>query len=142
MTKKTNICKNCGSSYVPSARVAPLVSSGTYCHVCLLLMKGGTKFKMTTIKEAAEAYESKKTLNITDLPVVTTDIEVRKETFKEGTQDEFTINIATIDDKEYRVPDSVLKNLQAILKEKPDLKSIKVVKSGEGMNTEYTVIPF
>ena len=97
---------------------------------------------MTTIKEAAEAYESKKTLNIADLPVVTTDIEVREETFKEGTKDEFTINIATIDDKEYRVPDSVLKSLQAILKEKPDLKSIKVVKSGEGMNTEYTVIPF
>jgi len=96
---------------------------------------------MTTIKEAAENYESKKTLNIADLEVVRTDIEIRKETFKENTPDEFTINIATIGDKEYRVPDSVLKSLQAILKAKPELKTMKIVKTGSGMNTEYTVVP-
>jgi hypothetical protein len=97
--------------------------------------------QMVTLKDFAEKYESKKTKNIADLDVVRTDIEVRKETFKEGSPDEFTVNVATVDGEDYRVPDSVLKALQAILKEKPDLKIIKVVKQGEGLNTTYTVVP-
>jgi len=46
-----------------------------------------------------------------------------------------------VDDEEYRVPTSVLKSLKVILEDKPDLKFFKVKKTGEGLKTEYTVIP-
>ena len=96
---------------------------------------------MTTLKDFAEQYEPKKTKNIAELEVVRTDIEVREETFKEGTPDEFTVNVATIDGEDYRIPDSVMASLKEILEEKPELKAIKVKRSGTGMNTKYTVIP-
>lgn len=45
-----------------------------------------------------------------------------------------------VDGEDYRMPTSVLKNLKAILVEKPELKEFKVSKSGEGLKTAYTVI--
>lgn len=96
---------------------------------------------MTTLKKAAEDYEGKQTANIADLESVSTDVDIRRETFKAGTPEEYTINIASIEGIDYRVPDSVLKSLQAILKAKPNLKTIKVIKTGSGMNTEYTIVP-
>ena len=68
-------------------------------------------------------------------------MEIKEETFNEGTKDEFKMNIVEIDKEQYRVPDSVRKSLKAILQEKPGLKTIKVIKSGEGLNTSYTVVP-
>lgn len=96
---------------------------------------------MSNIKESAEAYEPKQTKNIAELEVVKVDADIREETFNQGTDNEFTANIATIDGEEYRVPNSVLKSLKAILQQKPDLKAFKVVKTGEGLSTEYTVVP-
>jgi len=58
---------------------------------------------MTTIKEAAQLYEAKQTKNISELEVVRTDLEIREEVFKEGTPDEFRVNVTTIDNEEYRV---------------------------------------
>ena len=46
-----------------------------------------------------------------------------------------------IDGEDYRVPVSVLKSLKAILEARPEVKNIKVSKTGEGLKTEYTVIP-
>ena len=89
----------------------------------------------------AENQKEKKTQNIADLDKVSVDITCREETFTKQDGDEFTINVAEIDGQDYRVPASVLKQLKAVLKEIPDLKYFKVSKSGEGMNTEYTVIP-
>jgi len=96
---------------------------------------------MVQIKEEAEAYESKQTKNISELPLVAIDLEIKEETFKDGDGKEFTIKFVEINNERYRVPVSVLKNLKAILEEKPDLKTFKVKKIGSGMNTEYTVIP-
>ena len=96
---------------------------------------------MATIKDKAKAYEPKKTKTIAELDVVSTDLKVTEELRKEGTEDEFEMQITKVDGIEYRVPDSVLKSLKAILKEKPDLKTFKVSKSGDGLSTSYTVIP-
>ena len=95
---------------------------------------------MANIKEKAEAYEPPQTKNIADLEVVPTSSEIQERIFKEGTEDEFRINVITYEGEEYRVPNSVLKSLKAILEEKPDLKHFKVKKTGEGLKTEYTVI--
>lgn len=101
---------------------------------------------MSSIKEEAQAYEPKKTLNIADLEVVSIDdLQIKKETFmkkdpKEDEEKEFEVKMVSIDGEDYRVPNSVLASLKEILKEKPELKKIKVKKSGTGLNTSYTVI--
>ena len=96
---------------------------------------------MVTIKEAAMTYESKQTKNIAEIEVIKTDLEIREEVFKEGTPDEFKVNITTINGEDYRVPDSVLKDLKTILESRPNLKTFQVKKTGTGMNTNYVVIP-
>jgi hypothetical protein len=93
-----------------------------------------------SLKEVAKAYESHSVGNIADLPKVSTDLVVEdREGVNEGKT--FSYQVIVVDDMEYRVPASVLKSLKAILEDNPDLKTFKVKKTGEGMNTAYTVIP-
>ena len=95
---------------------------------------------MGTLKDHAQAYEPKQLKNITELEVVRCDLETKEETFGEGAE-AFKALIAVVDGEKYRVPVSVLKSLKAILKVKPELTTFQVSKTGQGMNTEYTVIP-
>ena len=96
---------------------------------------------MGNIMDEAKAYEPPKTKNIADLEVVRVDVDIKEETFNDKDGEPFTIKYIEVDGEKYRVPISVLKQLKAILEAKPDLKTFKVAKSGEGMNTEYTTIP-
>jgi len=41
--------------------------------------------------------------------------------------------------QEYRVPNTVLEEIQKILKLKPETKFVKVSKKGSGLNTTYSV---
>ena len=94
-----------------------------------------------TLKDVAKAYESKSVGNIADLPKVSTDLIVED---REGTNNEgktFDYKVITFEGQEYRVPVFVLKSLKAILNDNPELKTFKVKKTGQGMNTEYIVIP-
>jgi len=94
-----------------------------------------------TLKETANAYESKSVGNIADLPKVLTDLIVED---REGINEKgetFKYQVIIVDNQEYRVPASVLKNLKAILEDNKDLKTFKVKKTGTGMDTQYTVIP-
>jgi len=102
-------------------------------------LQGGKK-NMGTIKDNAKAYEPPTTKNIAELERISVDlvIEEREFTRQDGTN--FKVDVIVVDGEDYRMPTSVLKNLKAILEEKPDLKEFKVKKSGEGLKTEYTVI--
>ena len=92
---------------------------------------------MATLTEEAKNFESKaKINNIADLNAVPTDLEV-----KEETESEFPYKFVEVDGSRYKLPTSVLLSLKAILEENPDLKKFKVKKTGEGMDTRYTVIP-
>jgi|AntAceMinimDraft_18_1070375.scaffolds.fasta_scaffold44800_7 hypothetical protein len=93
------------------------------------------------IKETANTYEPAMTLNIADLEVVSTDLDIKYDTGVDKTGKEFTYAFITVDEKQYRIPTSVIAGLKDILSEKPDLTKFRVKKSGEGMNTRYTVIP-
>ena len=96
------------------------------------------------LNDTAMLYEKKTTLNIADLDEVPVDIECENKTFKEGTNEEFSILVAKLGDSEYRVPSSVLAQLQGLLKDKrtKDMKKFKVIKTGKTMNdTKYTVVP-
>jgi len=92
---------------------------------------------MASLKDTAKGYEAKaKVNNIADLQSVSTDLDV-----KEDIEAEFPYLYIVVDGSKYRIPSSVLTNLKAILEENADLKKFKVKKTGEGMETRYTVIP-
>lgn len=97
--------------------------------------------EMQSIKYTAEAYVPKETLNIADLAEVSVEVAMTTKTFKEGTPDEFTVWVALVNEKEYKVPNMVLRDLQTLLKELPKLKKFKVIKKGEGLNTSYMTVP-
>lgn len=97
---------------------------------------------MGNLKETAKAYEPKKTKNIADMEIVLIEnlqVEDRSGTNEDGK--EYSYKVAIYNNEEYRIPASVLGSIKTILEAKPSLKSVKVIKKGSGMNTEYTVIP-
>ena len=95
---------------------------------------------MANLKEEALSYEGKSG-NVADLPEVSTGYQVED---REGINEEgksYKYKVIVLAGEEYRVPASVLKSLKAILEDNPKLQRFKVRKSGQGMNTTYTVIP-
>lgn len=96
---------------------------------------------MGSLKEEAKAYEPPQTKNIADLEVVPVSAEVFEREYTDKDKNKFTVSVIVVDGEDYRVPVSVLKSLKAIIEERPEVKAIKVKKTGEGLKTEYTVIP-
>lgn len=94
---------------------------------------------MPTIKECAKNYVSKAMKNITELQSIPTDLVIYHQEVDDD--NDYECNYIEVDSLKYRFPDSVLKNLKEILKKKPSLKNFSVTKSGEGKQTQYTVIP-
>lgn len=97
---------------------------------------------MGSIKQSAENYVAPTTKNIADLEVVSIDQEIVERTHKEGTPDEYKINVVVIDGDDHRVPDVVLKQLKGLVKAKPKMTAFKVTKEGTTKtNTTYQTIP-
>ena len=94
---------------------------------------------MSSLKDTANAYEQKRTLNIADLDKVDLSfpIEDRSGTDSEGKTFNYKVMIAN--EIEYRTPNTVLEEIQKILKLKPEAKFVKVSKKGSGLNTSYSV---
>ncbi|KKK40639.1 hypothetical protein LCGC14_3018650 [marine sediment metagenome] len=102
-------------------------------------VEGGNK--MATLREEAQAYEPPQTKNIADLEEARTDLEVEEREGMNNDGKKFSYKVVVLNGEDYRVPASVLKSLKAILEDKPELQRFKVKKSGEGLKTEYVVIP-
>ena len=105
-------------------------------------MEKEVKNQMGTIREEAIAYEPKQTLNIADLDKVSIDeltlLQSEEKPGKDGNP--FTYKYFVLDEKEYRVPITVIEEIQKMLKLKPELKFVKVIKTGTGQyNTKYAV---
>jgi hypothetical protein len=96
---------------------------------------------MANLYESAKAFVPQQTLNIADLEAVSLSVDIEQRTGKDQKGKEFSYAVALVAGKEYRVPASVLNDIKTIIEAKPTLKTVKVVKKGQGMNTEYTVIP-
>jgi len=94
---------------------------------------------MTSLKDTAQAYEPKRTLNIADLDKVDISfpIEDRNGTDAEGK--DFSYKVMVANGLEYRTPNTVLEEIQKMLKLKPNLAFVKVTKSGSGLSTRYKV---
>jgi len=102
-------------------------------------MQGGEN--MGNIYEEAKNYVGKETKNIADLDIVSVDLEIQEREGSDKDGKPFSYKVALIGEEEYRVPFTVLKQLKAQIEANPGLKEFSVSKYGEGMNTEYTVIP-
>lgn len=96
---------------------------------------------MASLGEAANQYEQPTTKNIADLNevLVSTPFETREGKDKDGHP--FIYKVIVVDGVDYRVPSSVLGSLKAILQKKPELAKFSVSKTGQNMDTRYTVIP-
>jgi len=94
---------------------------------------------MSSLKDSANEYQPKLTLNIADLDRVdlSLPIEERSGNDKEGKSFDYKVMVAN--EQEYRVPNTVLEEIKKILKLKPETKFVKVTKKGSGLSTSYSV---
>ena len=96
---------------------------------------------MATLKDEAQAYELKQTLNIAELDKVPVGIEVLNGEGKDKEGVVFKYKYAQIDGKEYRIPGIVLGGIKALISNMPNLQYIKVIRQGTGRATTYQVVP-
>jgi hypothetical protein len=97
---------------------------------------------MPTLSEFAKTYVPTTTKNISDLDEVTTNLplEDREGTDKQGNT--FKYKVIVVEGEDYRVPNSVIGNLKAILGKKPTMTKFSVARQGKTKDdTKYTVIP-
>ncbi len=94
---------------------------------------------MVSLKEEAQAYTPKLTLNIADLDKVDLSFPIEERTGTDSTGKEFNYKVMVANGQEYRVPNTVLEEIKKMLDLKPDLKIVKVEKSGSGLSTRYIV---
>lgn len=94
-----------------------------------------------TIKQEAQDYKpTPTTKNISELQSISTDLIVEDDSFEfEGK--EVKQKVVIVNGERYRMPVSVIRDLQVILADNPNLKNFKVKKTGQAMETRYTVIP-
>ena len=95
-----------------------------------------------TIGEHAKEYEPTRMKTIADVEAVSIKQVFHKDEERK-TQDgeKYKVSYVTVDGEEYRVPNSVIEQLQTFMEEKPEMTTFKVTKKGEGKGTKYTVIP-
>jgi hypothetical protein len=97
---------------------------------------------MATLGDFAKTFESQTTKNIADLKEVSVDLQLEDREGSDSKGIAFKYKVIVIDGIEYRVPNSVIGNLKAILSKKPTLKKFSVAKQGTTKDdTKYTVIP-
>jgi len=95
---------------------------------------------MANIRDSAKAFVPKQTKNIADLDVVNLEWPVEERSGIDKDNKPFEYKVVVKDGEDYRIPASVLNAIKTIVEAKPSQKTVKVVKKGQGMNTEYTVI--
>jgi hypothetical protein len=96
---------------------------------------------MTNLKDSASAYIPSKMKNISDLPSVDVSLELKDGEGIDEAGKVYKYKYFEIAGEKYRVPAVVLGQLKDILEVKPDIKTFKVKKSGQGKEgTKYTTI--
>jgi hypothetical protein len=96
---------------------------------------------MTTLKETATAYEPKRTLIVSDLPMISIlePTEERNDVDKNNKPYSYVVMVR--DGVDYRVPSSVLEQIKNITEIDEKITEVQISKKGEGMDSKYTVIP-
>lgn len=106
----------------------------------LIIKRKEVQNKMGTLREESLAYSAPMTLNIADLTSVPIDdLQVLEAEKNDSDGKPFKYKYTLIDEKEYRIPATVLEEIQTIVKLKPEVKVVKVNKTGSGLATRYKV---
>lgn len=92
-----------------------------------------------TLKDESQAHEPKKTLNIADLDRVDLSWPMSDKTGTDDKGVDFGYKVMSVNGLDYRVPNTVLEKIKDMLELKPDMKFVKVEKTGSGLATRYTV---
>ena len=95
---------------------------------------------MSNLKETAKAYEPPKTPVVSELEELSLENPITKNSGTDSDGKNFEYFVVSVDGIDYRVPNSVMEQVQTLLEEKPETTKIRVVKKGEGMGSKYTVI--
>ena len=94
---------------------------------------------MKSLKEVAKEYTPKQTLNVADLDRVDLSWKIEDRVGIDNDNKEFKYKVVVFNEQEYRIPNTVIEEIQKIIKLKPETKAIKVSKSGAGLSTRYSV---
>ena len=94
---------------------------------------------MESLKDVAREYVPKQTLNVADLDRVDLSFPMEDRTGTDNENKEFKYKVIVMNEQEYRVPNTVIEEIQKIIKLKPEVKGVKVSKTGAGLNTRYSV---
>ena len=92
-----------------------------------------------TLREEAKEYSPRQTLNVADLDKVDLSFPIEDRIGTDNENKEFKYKVLVMNEQEYRIPNTVIEEIQKIIKLKPETKSVKVTKSGTGLNTRYHV---
>lgn len=97
---------------------------------------------MASIKAEAEAFVPKQTKNISELPQISVDFDMKEGEGTDKDGNPFKYKFVEINGEEYRVPGVVIAQVKDILSENKNMKTFKVKRTGEGKTgTRYTVVP-
>jgi len=98
-----------------------------------------------TLGQAADLYQPQttvKTKNIAELPKVSTKLELIEDNWTDKSGTEVKQKVVVVEGVKYRVPKTVLEQLQTIRKFAPTLEYFKVTKTGTTKDdTKYKVEP-
>jgi hypothetical protein len=74
----------------------------------------------------------------TFITIAETDVEAIEVEFEDKKKTRFKLKTK---DKEYMVGPQVMRGIEAAIKKKPDCERVRITKTGEKLNTHYTVVP-
>ena len=100
-----------------------------------------------SLKEIAKNTTIRNYKQIQDFKYIDVNIELSKRVCQTKNGENFEIKEVSLYNEDtdevdrVRVPNSVITGLHVLLKDNPNLKYFRVIKTGEGMNTRYTVLP-
>jgi hypothetical protein len=102
--------------------------------------------KMAKLKEIVSEYKTPETRNVSDLPYISLGEEIYERTYTKDDGTQFSIQVLIRledgEEVEYRVPKSVIAQAKTLLDTDDTLDTIRVVRTGSGMNTRYQVMPY
>ena len=93
------------------------------------------------VREMAKAYVPPTSKNVTELESLNLQLPITEKECTDKDGKPFTVHEVEVGEETYRVPISVISQIQGILKVKPECTEVKVTKEGEGLGTKYQVIP-
>lgn len=96
---------------------------------------------MTTIRNEAIGFKPKQTKNVADLSQLDINAELLDGKGMDDEGKEFKYKYVDVNGEEYRIPNVVIGNIKDLLEMNPNLKTVKVSRKGQGLQTRYTVMP-